>query len=236
MLARVLKVGLLAGLLAGLAIALLQQATTTPLIRIAETYENVSAAKPAATAAADHHDGGHVHEHGEGWKPEDGLPRFFFTTIATVATAVGISFLLLAAMLVSGTAIDRQSSLAWALAGFVAAGLAPAAGLSPELPGGGGGDLAGRQIWWIGTAFATAAALWLFLRTDKLVVRLAAIVLLALPHLIGAPQPHAFESKVPAELAAHFTALSLVVQGLLWVVVGVGVGLFWPRFAPKASA
>ena len=39
MLTRVLSVGLLAGLLAGLAIALLQQVTTTPLILAAETYE-----------------------------------------------------------------------------------------------------------------------------------------------------------------------------------------------------
>jgi len=56
------------------------------------------------------------------------------------------------------------------------------------------------------------------------------------PHVIGAPHPHAFESKVPAELAAQFTALSLVVQGLLWVLAGIAVGLLWPRISPKPAA
>ena len=54
-------------------------------------------------------------------------------------------------------------------------------------------------------------------------------------YLIGAPHPHAFESKVPAEIAAQFTALSLVVQALLWALVGIGVGLLWPKFAPKPA-
>ena len=57
--------------------------------------------------------------------------------------------------------------------------------------------------------------------------------MLLAPHVIGAPHPHAFESKVPAELAAQFAALSLVVQALLWAFAGIAVGLLWPRFAPK---
>jgi predicted cobalt transporter CbtA len=44
MVARVLSVGLLAGFLAGLLIAVLQQVTTTPLILLAETYETQCAA------------------------------------------------------------------------------------------------------------------------------------------------------------------------------------------------
>ena len=58
MLARVLSVGLLAGLVAGLLIALLQQVTTTPLILLAETYEKQSdaMAAPSAPAAPKEHD------------------------------------------------------------------------------------------------------------------------------------------------------------------------------------
>ena len=115
-------------------------------------------------------------------------------------------------------------------------GLAPAAGLAPELPGSATGDLLGRQIWWGGTALATAGALWMFLRADSLLVRIAAVVPLLAPHVIGAPHLHAFESKVPAELAAQFTALSLVVQGSLWVLAGMAVGLLWPRISPKQAA
>ncbi len=234
MLTRVLTVGLLAGFLAGLAIAMLQQVTTTPLILVAESYETSGAMQPAAGEPKAHQHGDHA-AHGGSWKPEDGLPRFFYTSIATIATAVGISFLLMAGMLFAGGPIDERRSLAWAVAGFVAAGLGPAAGLAPELPGSAAGDLIGRQVWWIGTAVATGLALWMFLRTDNLLARLASIAVLAAPHVIGAPHPHAFESRVPAELAAQFAALSLVVQALLWTFAGLAVGLLWPRFAPKQS-
>ena len=234
MLTRILSVGLLAGLLAGLLIAAVQQVTTTPLILAAETYE-----KPAEVTAAPKphsHHGAEAHGHGEGWKPADGMPRLFFTAITTVATAVGVAFVLMAAMIFAGVPIDERRALSWAIAGFVACGLAPAAGLAPELPGSAAGDVVGRQLWWVGTAIATAVALWAFVRTDHPpLVRLGAVVLLLAPHVIGAPHPHAFESKVPAEIAAQFTALSLVVQALLWALVGIGVGLLWPKFAPKPA-
>ncbi len=236
MLTRVLSVGLLAGFLAGLLIAVLQQVTTTPLILLAETYEKQSEGAPApppATGAAKGHDHA-AHDHG--WKPADGLPRFFFTSVTTIATAVGISFLLIAGMIFAGDAIDERRSLAWAIAGFVASGLAPAAGLAPELPGSAAGDLVARQIWWIATAAATALALWAFLRMENPVARLGAFLLLLAPHVIGAPHPHAFESKVPAEIAAQFAALSLIVQGLLWAFAGIAVGLLWPKFASRPAS
>lgn len=235
MLTRILSVGLLAGLLAGLLIAAAQQVTTTPLILAAETYER-PAAEVSAAPKPHSHQGAEAHDHGEGWKPADGIPRFFFTAITTIATAVGVAFVLMAAMIFAGVPIDERRALAWAIAGFVACGLAPAAGLAPELPGAAAGDLVGRQLWWVGTAIATAVALWAFLRADHPpLVRLGAVVLLLAPHVIGAPHPHAFESKVPAEIAAQFTALSLALQALLWALVGIGVGLLWPKFTPKPA-
>jgi cobalt transporter subunit CbtA len=247
MVVRVLKVGLLAGLLAGLLVALLQQVATTPLILKAETYETAAASSGAASAPASGqpaHAHGHdqttprraqEHEHGEGWKPKEGLERFGFTALATVATAVAVSFLLLAAMLVAGVPIDRRRALVWSVAGFIAVGLAPAAGLTPELPGSAAGDLAGRQVWWVGTAVATAFALWLIMHVDRPAYLAGALALLALPHIIGAPQPPVLESRVPAELVARFAALSLVVQGVLWASAGAAIGSLWPRFAPAAS-
>jgi cobalt transporter subunit CbtA len=236
MLTRVLSVGLLAGFLAGLLIALVQQVTTTPLILLAETYEKPAEAAPPASEAKHGHDhAAHDHAHGDGWKPAEGLPRFFYTGVATIATAVGIAFLLLAGMTFAGDPIDQRHSLAWAVAGFVAMGLAPAASLAPELPGSASGELVARQIWWAGTAIATALALWAFLRLENPMARAGAVILLLAPHVIGAPRSHAFESKVPAEVAAQFAALSLVVQGLLWASVGIAIGLLWPRFAPKSA-
>src|SRR5262249_43815587 len=113
MVARVLSVGLLAGIVAGLLIALLQQVTTTPLILLAENYEKQSEASaapaapapPSAPGAQKEHD--HT-AHAEGWKPAEGLSRFFYTSVATIATAVGISFLLLAGMVFAGGAIRHR--------------------------------------------------------------------------------------------------------------------------------
>jgi len=85
-------------------------------------------------------------------------------------------------------------------------------GLAPELPGSAAGPLLARQVWWVGTAISTAIALWLFLRNESIIAKVVAVALLALPHLIGAPAPVAFESKAPAELAAHFAAASLTTR------------------------
>lgn len=238
MLARVMSAGLLAGFLAGLVVALVQQVTTTPLILLAESYEEPGATAsgaPAAGAAHSHGGGAPGLTHGDAWKPGDGLPRFFYTSVTTIATAVGVCLLLLAGMIIAGDPIDDRHSLAWAVGGFVASGLAPAAGLAPELPGSGSGALVARQLWWIGTAAATALALWVFVRVERPLPRLGAVILLAAPHVIGAPHPHELESRVPAEVAAQFAALSLVVQGLLWTCAGVAVGWLWPRFAPKSA-
>lgn len=241
MLARILSVGLLAGLVAGFLVAVLQQVTTTPLIVAAEVFETKAADQPTAAAQKVHdhgpHDhGGHEHNgHDEGWKPADGLPRLFYTSLATIVTAVGVALLMLAAMVMTGEEIDDRRALAWAIAGFVAFGLAPAAGLAPELPGSAAADLVARQVWWVGTGCATAIAIWMFFKAEKAVLRVLALAVLLAPHVIGAPRPHELESRVPAELAAQFTALSLVVQASLWVLVGIAIGLLWPRLARRPA-
>ena len=177
MITRVLAVGLLAGLLAGLAVASLQAYTTTPIILEAEVFER-GATAPQGSASLNTaprlyrdigearvilvHDGETHSPAGEAaaeaWSPADGLERTFYTSTATIATAVGFALIILAGMLVAGDGIDERRAMAWAAAGFVATGLAPAVGLSPELPGMPAADLAGRQEWWALTAIATAAA------------------------------------------------------------------------------
>ncbi|MGH6816006.1 MAG: CbtA family protein [Hyphomicrobiaceae bacterium] len=232
MLTRVLTVGLLAGLVAGFAIAVLQHVVTTPLILAAEAYEE--AGKKVKETAVSDNSLVLTHNHQaapdvEGWKPEDGLQRISFTALTTIVAAIGFAFVLLAAMIAAGDPIDERRAVAWASAAFVAAGLAPAVGLAPELPGSAAAPVLDRQIWWLGTAFATAAALWLFLRSGRLWMGLLGAVLLIAPHVVGAPHPPSLESAVPAELAARFAAASLAVQAALWVLTGAAVGLFWTR-------
>src|SRR3546814_10077758 len=86
-------------------------------------------------------------------------------------------------------------------------------------------DLLGsRQLWWIGTAVATAAGLWLALRVSTPAAIAAGIALMLLPHVIGAPHPHGFASTVPGELSGHFAAASLVVMAVAWSLAGTQIG------------
>ncbi len=244
MITRVLTVSILAGLLAGLIVAALQHVTTTPLILKAEAYEAALAQKPPTLAAFDgeaklilaHGPAGDApgHDHAE-WKPQDGLQRTLFTSAVTIATAIGFAALLLAGMIAAGDTIDQRNALVWGACGFFALGLAPAMGLAPELPGAASAALEQRQLWWLWTAIATAIGLFLFLRFEQPWLKLAAIVLILLPHVVGAPHPAAPESKVPAEVAAHFASLSLGIQAALWLATAVMVGVLWPRASRRAT-
>ena len=96
MLHRILFAALVAGFVGGLATAVLQHFTTTPLILAAERYENgeVGVAPSAADGrlfggarlilahtGTDHADGGH-----DDWAPADGLERTLYTAVTTVGT------------------------------------------------------------------------------------------------------------------------------------------------------
>ena len=80
------------------------------------------------------------------------------------------------------------------------------------------------------------AGLWLALRVSSPWAIGAGVVLIVLPHLIGAPHPHVLTSKVPAELAGHFASASLVVQALIWALVGATAGYVWQRTGRQAAA
>ncbi len=244
MVTRVLTVSILAGLLAGLIVAALQHVTTTPLILKAETYEAALALKAPTLAAFDgeaklilaHGPAGDApgHDHAE-WKPQDGLQRTLFTGAVTIATAIGFAGLLLAGVIAAGDSIDQRGALIWGACGFLALGLAPAMGLAPELPGAASAALEQRQLWWLWTAVATAAGLFLFLRFEQPLLKLVAVVLILLPHVVGAPHPAPPESKVPAEVAAHFAALSLGIQAALWLATAFMVGVLWPWASRRAA-
>lgn len=243
MVTRVLTVSILAGLLAGLIVAALQHVTTTPLILKAETYEAALNLKAPTLAAFDgeaklilaHGPAGDApgHDHAE-WKPQDGLQRTLLTSAVTIATAIGFAGLLLAGMIAAGDTVDQRSALVWGVCGFLALGLAPAMGLAPELPGAASAALEQRQFWWLVTAIATALGLFLFLRFEQPWLKLLAVVVILLPHVVGAPHPAAPESKVPAEVAAHFAALSLGIQAALWLATAFMVGVLWPWASRRA--
>ena len=94
-------------------------------------------------------------------------------------------------------------------------------------------NLLARQTWWIGTIVATGVAIWLFTQRAEMWAKVLAIVLLALPHIIGAPQPPSHESGVPAGLSAEFAANTLAAAALLWLAIGGFLGLAMDRFVKE---
>lgn len=221
----------LVGLIAGLAVSAMQAVGTTPLILQAETFENAGGeAAPAhthdAVAPADHH-----HD-AEAWAPADGFERNAYTIAANVLTAIGYALVLTALISLRGSEGGWREGLFWGLAGFAAVMLAPMIGLPPELPGSPAAALGARQTWWIATVAATAGgiALLAFRRGEPWAAVLA-VVLIAAPHVIGAPLPPEGEHALaPLPLERRFMVLATVTSFMFWIIVGTLSGLFLKRF------
>ena len=246
MIGRVVLAALLAGIAAGFIMGAIQHLRLTPFIIAAENFEAAGAtghahAAPEAGAASEphshgEHDHGQAHDHGEGWAPADGWQRTLATTLTAVMAGTGFAAVLAAISLISGLPITPQNGLVWGLCGFLAFTLAPAVGLPPELPGMPGGDLVARQIWWIGTIAATAAGIFLIATRGEVWAIALAIVLIGLPHIIGAPAVDHGESAVPPGLAAAFAANAIGANAIFWLLIGQFLGLALNRTAKDIYA
>jgi cobalt transporter subunit CbtA len=232
----VVFVAALAGVIAGALMAAMQAYATVPLILEAETYEGAAGHHHHGETAPHGHDAGTATSgHGtttgddEGWAPADGFERFFYTTLASMVTAIGFGLVLVAASELAGGITGWRQGLVWGLAGFGVFTLAPSLGLPPELPGMPAADLAARQIWWIGTAAATAGGLALIVFGRAAVAVLAGVALMVTPHVIGAPQPESHESPVPADLHRNFVVAVTITSLIFWLALGALAGLFRER-------
>ena len=90
--------------------------------------------------------------------------------------------------------------------------------------------LGARQAWWLATVVATAAGIAVIAFAPQPIVKALGVLLLALPHAVGAPSHELTPGPLPAELAAEFAAATLVVTGLFWLVLGGLTGYFYRRF------
>ena len=242
MIQRMVASAVFAGFAAGLIAAALQFVFVEPLLLRAELYEtgrlvHVSGAPelhgPRANEATETGVVGPATGAAAGQDQDVAEPfdakRTALTVLFMALTYVGYALLLVAFYGFAesrGARITPRAGLLWGLAGFVALMLAPAAGLAPELPGMTAADLAPRQIWWVATAIATAAGLWLIAFGKTPVVWAAAAALILAPHLIGAPHPAQVFGAVPPELAAAFVGRTLAVGMAGWVLLGLLLARF----------
>jgi predicted cobalt transporter CbtA len=92
-----------------------------------------------------------------------------------------------------------------------------------------------RQVWWWGTVVSTGAAALLLAKSRSGWALAIAVVLVAAPHLIGAPQPPDEPSAVPAHLATEFAAVALGTAAVFWIVLGLSFGRLNDWFAANGA-
>lgn len=247
---RIVLFALLVGALTGLLLSAIQFWQVIPIIQGAERFENARASPVAdpprgATQGREHAE--HSQAAGE-WEPAEGAERTGYTLLSNVLTAIGFALIMLAAMVAllrrnPATRFDWRYGLLWGLAGYVVFFGAPALGLPPEIPGAEAAPLASRQLWWILAVSCTAAGLAVvaFVRSSW---RWAALGLLFVPHLVGAPHlgggPFAeYPPEAAAELAnlaRQFVWATAVANALFWLALGSASVWVVRRFLKEAVA
>ncbi len=222
---KLLTSGLFAGLAAGLIAALLQVTFITPLLLAGEAFESGAQLHFSTTGSPQSEV-----IHPEAWAD---VTRNLNTVAMTIVTYTGFALLMVAGFAVAERfgrgPVDARRGAIWGLLGFVAVQLAPSFGLPPELPGTIGAELAARQVWWLGTVSATLAGLVAIGFGRTAMSAAVGGLLIAAPHLIGAPAIDTYFGVAPPELSAHFATRSLGVAALSWVVLGLIAGLVWDR-------
>jgi cobalt transporter subunit CbtA len=196
-----------------------------PLILEAEVFEVADHSEAAVDEAT--------------WSPEDGVERTTYTVLTNLLVGAGFGLLLVGAFVLvemGGRSIDAFRGLLWGLAGFLVFALVPSVGLPPELPGTVAAELPARQLWWTGTAVATALGLGLVAFGRAPWMKALALPIIALPHLIGAPQPSEHGGSAPPELAREFVIASLATTGLFWIALGTTSGWLYRRLAGSADS
>ena len=194
------------------------------------------AAADAAASGPDHGDSahrqthGHGHGHGDAWAPDDGIERTLWTAVSNVGTAIGFALLLVAVFAWRGGATWRQGLL-WGAAGFVVFFANPAIGLRPELPGAFAGGLLDRQLWWLLAVACSAVGVTLLLLAPRAAVKVGGAVLLAVPHLAGAPHPEVSGGLVPDGLADSFVLAAAATNAAFWLVLGVVAAVAFSRLS-----
>ncbi len=218
------------GIAAGALLSLLQALWLTPLILQSERYEADGHPPPGSRP-----DALVVLPDATVVLPYDVkfLHRAARSVPGNLIVGVGFGLLLSAGFAWRGGNTDARKGLLWGVAGYAAFVLTPALGLPPALPGMAQGPVLARQLWWLGTAAATAAglALLVFARGRWKVL---GAMLLPLPHLMGVPAPlPASPGGPPEALISEFRLAVLVSGALFWAVLGSGCGWMWGRMGRR---
>ena len=207
-------------IIAGLIFSAYQASFITPLILNSEVYEVLETGS----------------QHDLAWAPEDGVERHSWSFATNFLLCFAYALILLSAMTVK-TSVNAVKGLFWGGAAYLTIFAAPALGLPPEIPGMEAAYLEGRQTWWLVTVILTALSLWL-IAFHSIINKAIGVVLILVPHLLGAPQPeiHGFVNTDPEAVVAltqlwhDFILQTSIANALLWLVIGGLSGFFVGRY------
>ena len=224
MLKNILTSAVFAGVATGVLAALVQFWLVTPSLMEGELFETGARVHFATDGTAQSQAG-----HGSIW---ENPKRHLITMGFNIVTFTGFAFLLVAGFAMSeraGYEVTEKQGMIWGLAAFVALHLAPAMGLPPELPGTPAAEVGLRQVWWIACVLCTAIGLGFIAFGANLMALASGLVLILLPHIIGAPHLDTYFGVAPPELSAHFVSLSLGSAALTWTLLGFIAATLWVR-------
>ena len=235
---RIFLTALLAGFLSGSCISIIHEFTTTPIIFHAEKFERKGVSKDRKVGVdkripfslSDSHKKKHEIKRIVIEPIPYDWDRAFLSAISNIITGVGFSLILVACFSLCKAKIGTRQGVVWGMAGFGVISLAPALGLPPEIPGVFTADVGTRQMWWFICVGGTASGLWMLIFRSGIFWMPFGIILIVLPHLVGAPQPTQIGGLVPPEIASKFVSASLVTSAIFWLTLGWLSGFFWQRF------
>ncbi len=233
----------ISGLIAGTILTCLQSAKVFSLIYKAEEFENgefihykSSPQEKLSSKTQEDHQVNHkgspsaVHEHEEdAWAPKDGIQRWLFTLLANTSLATGWSFLLCSVLLFVQR-INLKTGVLLGVLGYLTFFVAPSLGLSPELPGTEAASLDRRQAWWVFTVLATGGAFCLLFFSKNYFAKSFAVLLLILPHVIGAPHPEVHGGTAPDAMLKAFILATFITNGVFWLILGSTNSLIFKKF------
>ena len=227
---RIVLSALFAGVLSGFLLSAIQQFGVLPVIESAEIFE-------AGGAPAASHD--HAHNHAPDQVPDhadDGAEHQRWTIVANILTAIGFALLLIPAMsiwehLKQKPLANPRNGLLWGAVAYLCIFVLPAIGLPPEIPGAAVAELGKRQQWWLLTVACGIGGLSgvAFLRSP---LRWAAVLLIGVPFLIGAPHLSTgafdgFRPEIAAQmetLAHRYVWITALTNAVYWLTLGALAG------------
>ena len=232
------------GIITGIVYGLFQQTQISPIIYGAEAYEVAD----APLTHSHNTDGNQTVKtepelKEEAWAPEDGVQRIFSTMTANITIAIAYALVMISLMALhdaksSKPKISAKQGALWGIAALLALFIAPALfGLHPEVPGTVAAELINRQQWWMFCAGISVVGIAVvYYSSNK--YKFIGVLLLATPHIIGAPLPesHGFANTDPSavselsQLTSEFFLMTSLGMAIFFILLGTLSGWVVKRY------